>query len=81
MAMLQLQKDVEKLTNSAKLSNAVQDVDRIINLLSEARESVAAGEYLLSLTPPSTIILLRFQIINGLPFLCQRTTPMRQVSL
>lgn len=52
MAMLQLQKDVEKLTNSAKLSNAVQDVDRIINLLSEARESVAAGEYLLSLNAP-----------------------------
>lgn len=43
MAMLQLEKDVEKLTNSAKLSDAVKDVDRIINLLSEARQSVAAG--------------------------------------
>ena len=42
--ILQLQKDVEKLTNSAKLSDTLQDVDQIIALLSEAREKVAAGE-------------------------------------
>lgn len=52
MAMSQLQKDVEKLINSAKLSDAVQDVDRIIDLLSEARESVAAGEHLPSIMAP-----------------------------
>ncbi|RYP04105.1 hypothetical protein DL765_010304 [Monosporascus sp. GIB2] len=43
MAMLQLQKDVEKLTRSARLSDAVEDVDKIIELLSEARERVAAA--------------------------------------
>ncbi|RYP82362.1 hypothetical protein DL769_001687 [Monosporascus sp. CRB-8-3] len=43
MAMLQLQKDVEKLTRSARLSDAVEDVDKIIELLSEAREKVAAA--------------------------------------
>lgn len=44
MEMLQLQRDFEKLTNSAKLSDTLQDVDQIINLLSEAREKVASGE-------------------------------------
>lgn len=45
MAMLQLQKDVDKLINSPNLSDAVQDVDQIIKLLSEAREKVAAGKW------------------------------------
>ncbi len=54
MSMLQLQKDVEKLTNAAKLSDALKDVDRIIDLLSEARERVAAGEY----SSPLPLLLL-----------------------
>ncbi|XXH05528.1 hypothetical protein Hte_011958 [Hypoxylon texense] len=41
MAYLQLQKDLEKLTGSAKLADAVQDVDEIINLLSTARDTIA----------------------------------------
>ena len=44
ISILQLQEDVEKLTNSAKLSDTLQDVDQIINLLTEAREKVAAGK-------------------------------------
>lgn len=43
MAMLQLEKELEKLTRSAQLSNALDDVDKIINLLAEAREKIAAG--------------------------------------
>ena len=41
MAMLQLEKELEKLTKSARLSEAVDDVDKIINLLTEARQKVA----------------------------------------
>ncbi|KAI1392842.1 CTLH/CRA C-terminal to lish motif domain-containing protein [Hypoxylon trugodes] len=43
MAFLQLQKDLEKLTSSAQLSNAEEDVDKIIELLTDAREKVAAA--------------------------------------
>lgn len=43
MAFLQLQKDLEKLTSSARLSDAVQDVDKIIDLLTTARERVASA--------------------------------------
>ncbi|KAI1806991.1 CTLH/CRA C-terminal to lish motif domain-containing protein [Daldinia bambusicola] len=43
MAFLQLQKDLDKLTGSAKLSDAVQDVDKIIDLLTAARERVASA--------------------------------------
>ncbi|KAI1406250.1 CTLH/CRA C-terminal to lish motif domain-containing protein [Hypoxylon fuscum] len=43
MAFLQLQKDLDKLTSSAKLADAVQDVDKIIALLSAAREGVASS--------------------------------------
>ncbi|KAI0380223.1 CTLH/CRA C-terminal to lish motif domain-containing protein [Hypomontagnella monticulosa] len=43
MAFLQLQKELDKLTSSAKLSDAVQDVDRVIDLLVAARERVAAA--------------------------------------
>ncbi|KAI1464210.1 CTLH/CRA C-terminal to lish motif domain-containing protein [Daldinia caldariorum] len=43
MAFLQLQKDLEKLIGSAKLSDAVQDVDKIIDLLTDAREKVASA--------------------------------------
>ena len=46
MAFLQLQKELDKLTSSAKLSDAVQDVDRVIDLLVAARERVAAGKKL-----------------------------------
>ena len=45
VSILQLQEDVEKLTNSAKLSDTLQDVDQIINLLTEAREKVAVGKF------------------------------------
>ncbi|KAI0178888.1 CTLH/CRA C-terminal to lish motif domain-containing protein [Hypoxylon sp. FL1284] len=41
MAYLQLQKDLDKLTSSAKLADAVQDVDDIIDLLSNARDEIA----------------------------------------
>jgi hypothetical protein len=41
--MLQLEKDLEALTRSAQLSNALEDVDKIINLLADARDKVAAG--------------------------------------
>ncbi|KAI1774637.1 CTLH/CRA C-terminal to lish motif domain-containing protein [Hypoxylon cercidicola] len=41
MAYLQLQKDLEKLTSSAKLVDAVQDVDDIIDLLTTARDTIA----------------------------------------
>ncbi|KAI4861965.1 CTLH/CRA C-terminal to lish motif domain-containing protein [Hypoxylon rubiginosum] len=41
MAYLQLQKDLDKLTGSAKLADAVQDVDEIIDLLTTARDSIA----------------------------------------
>lgn len=44
MAFLQLQKDLDKLTGSAKLSDAVQDVDKVIDLLTAAREKVASGK-------------------------------------
>lgn len=44
MAVLQLQKDLDKLSKSAKLADAVQDVDNIIELLTSAREKVAAGK-------------------------------------
>ncbi|KAI2783620.1 CTLH/CRA C-terminal to lish motif domain-containing protein [Daldinia loculata] len=43
MAFLQLQKDLDKLTGSAKLSDAVQDVDKVIDLLTAAREKVASA--------------------------------------
>ncbi|KAI5864674.1 CTLH/CRA C-terminal to lish motif domain-containing protein [Durotheca rogersii] len=43
MALSQLQKDLDKLTSSAKLSDAARDVDKIINLLTAAREGVAAA--------------------------------------
>ncbi|KAI1106191.1 CTLH/CRA C-terminal to lish motif domain-containing protein [Jackrogersella minutella] len=43
MAFLQLQKDLDKLTGSAKLSDAVHDVDKIIDLLTSARDRVAAA--------------------------------------
>ncbi|KAI0837588.1 CTLH/CRA C-terminal to lish motif domain-containing protein [Hypoxylon sp. FL0890] len=43
MAFLQLQEDLAKLTSSAKLSDAVEDVDKIIDLLIAARERVASA--------------------------------------
>ncbi|KAI1451962.1 CTLH/CRA C-terminal to lish motif domain-containing protein [Annulohypoxylon moriforme] len=43
MAVLQLQKDLDKLSRSAKLADAVEDVDKIIDLLTAARERVAAA--------------------------------------
>ncbi|KAI0103481.1 CTLH/CRA C-terminal to lish motif domain-containing protein [Daldinia grandis] len=43
MAFLQLEKDLNKLTGSAKLSDAVQDVDKVIDLLTAARERVASA--------------------------------------
>ncbi|KAI1639001.1 CTLH/CRA C-terminal to lish motif domain-containing protein [Biscogniauxia mediterranea] len=42
MAMLQLEKDLQKLTGTARLSNAMQDVDQIIDLLTMIREKYAA---------------------------------------
>ncbi|KAI1378766.1 CTLH/CRA C-terminal to lish motif domain-containing protein [Hypoxylon crocopeplum] len=44
MAYLQLEKDLEKLTSSVKLSDAVQDVDKIIELLTVARDKVAVAD-------------------------------------
>ena len=44
MAVLQLKKDLDKLSRSAKLEDAVQDVDKVIDLLVAAREKVAAGK-------------------------------------
>ncbi|KAI1502960.1 CTLH/CRA C-terminal to lish motif domain-containing protein [Biscogniauxia marginata] len=44
MAMLQLQKELQKLTGTAQLSNAIGDVDKIIDLLTKAREKVAAED-------------------------------------
>ncbi|KAI1761662.1 CTLH/CRA C-terminal to lish motif domain-containing protein [Hypoxylon sp. FL1150] len=44
MAYLQLQKDLEKLTGSAKLADAVEDVDEIIKLLTAARNKVAKAQ-------------------------------------
>ncbi|OTB05641.1 hypothetical protein M426DRAFT_319626 [Hypoxylon sp. CI-4A] len=43
MAYLQLQKDLEKLANSAKLSDAIEDVDKIIESLVAARDKVASA--------------------------------------
>ncbi|KAI1338750.1 CTLH/CRA C-terminal to lish motif domain-containing protein [Xylariaceae sp. FL0016] len=43
MAMSHLQKDLEKLTGSARLSNVVDDADEILDLLISARERVAAA--------------------------------------
>ncbi|KAK6063062.1 hypothetical protein SCUP515_12765 [Seiridium cupressi] len=40
MSMLVLEKELEKLTKTARLSNALADVDKIINLLTEARAEV-----------------------------------------
>jgi len=43
MSMLQLEKDVQKLAASAKLSDAVQDVDKLIDLLLAAKERIATA--------------------------------------
>lgn len=44
MAMLTFEKELEKLTKSApKLSNALDDVDEIINLLTKARAEIEQG--------------------------------------
>ncbi|KAI2622546.1 CTLH/CRA C-terminal to lish motif domain-containing protein [Hypoxylon sp. NC1633] len=43
MAFLQLNKDLEKLTSSAKLSDVIPDIDKILDLLTKARETVAAA--------------------------------------
>ncbi|KAL7620284.1 hypothetical protein AAE478_009277 [Parahypoxylon ruwenzoriense] len=58
MALLQLQKDLEKLTSSAQLSDAVHDVDGIIDLLTAARERVAEA------TDPHTIGLTLTKLQN-----------------
>jgi hypothetical protein len=42
--MLALDKELEKLTKSARLSNALDDVDNIINILTEARAEVERGQ-------------------------------------
>ena len=44
--MLQLEKELEKLTRSARLSDALGDVDRLIDMLTEARQKVAEGSFL-----------------------------------
>jgi len=46
--MLELQKELKKFSQGAKLTSAVQDVDKLIELLVNARESVAAGMPFLS---------------------------------
>ncbi|KAI0473647.1 CTLH/CRA C-terminal to lish motif domain-containing protein [Xylariaceae sp. FL0804] len=43
MALLQLQKDLEKLTSSARLADALDDVDNVLKLLTDARDQVAAS--------------------------------------
>ncbi|KAI1081979.1 CTLH/CRA C-terminal to lish motif domain-containing protein [Whalleya microplaca] len=43
MSLLQLQEELHKLTQGAQLSTPVQDVDKIIDLLTTARERVAAA--------------------------------------
>ncbi|KAK8074810.1 hypothetical protein PG997_009473 [Apiospora hydei] len=59
MAMLQLEKELEKLTKSARLSDAVDDVDKIIDLLTEARQRVAE-----SANDPHTTILTLTKLQN-----------------
>jgi hypothetical protein len=44
MAMLALEKELEKLTKTARLSNALADVDKIIDLLTKARTEVERGQ-------------------------------------
>lgn len=44
MAYLQLQRDLQKLTGSAKLADAVEDVDEIIELLTAARDKIAKAQ-------------------------------------
>lgn len=44
MAMLVLAKELEKLTKAADLSNALEDVDKIIAMLTKAREEVESGQ-------------------------------------
>ena len=44
MAMLALEKELEKLTKTARLSNALADVDKIIDMLTTAREEVESGQ-------------------------------------
>ncbi|KAI1739246.1 CTLH/CRA C-terminal to lish motif domain-containing protein [Xylaria scruposa] len=43
MSLLELQKEVKKFNQASKLTAAVQDVDRLIDLLVSAREEVAAA--------------------------------------
>ncbi|ETS74774.1 hypothetical protein PFICI_13258 [Pestalotiopsis fici W106-1] len=43
MAMLALEKELEKLTKTARLSNALADVDKIIDMLTTAREEVESA--------------------------------------
>ncbi|KXJ91312.1 putative regulator of gluconeogenesis Rmd5 [Microdochium bolleyi] len=43
MSMLQLERDVQKLAGSAKLSDAVEDVDKLIDLLLAAKERIATA--------------------------------------
>ncbi|CAJ2499903.1 Uu.00g027560.m01.CDS01 [Anthostomella pinea] len=43
MAMQDLQRELQRLTGSARLSDAVDDVDKIIDILTSARERVAAS--------------------------------------
>jgi E3 ubiquitin-protein transferase RMND5 len=43
MAMLQLHAELEELNKTAKLSDALSDVDKIIELLTATREKIASG--------------------------------------
>lgn len=63
MAMLQLEKELEKLTKSARLSDALGDVDRLIDMLTEARQKVAEGcfFYLGTTRSPQPVTDLRSQ--------------------
>jgi hypothetical protein len=43
MSLLELQKELKKFNQAAKLTGAVQDVDKLIDVLVSAREEVAGG--------------------------------------
>lgn len=44
MSLQVLEKELEKLTKTARLSNALADVDNIIDLLTKARAEVEQGQ-------------------------------------
>lgn len=46
-----LQRSIAGLDKSARLSAAVEDIDKIIELLSEAREQVASSMFVLAALP------------------------------